>query len=216
MLDVGGWARPFARADWVIDLQSYRGRGKFGQLGVGPERFDEGSWVEWGICAREPWPFTDNQFDFVYCGHTIEDVRDPLWVCREMVRVGRRGYIESPSPAVELTRGVESIYWVGHSHHRWIVQPTSAGLEFLAKPHFVNHPFRFHIPSLGDLSSDVGLLTRFEWEDTFECREDIHFSMGSVHARIEEIIAAATGGKIPSRVKMVASWLPRAVRIAMR
>ena len=45
----------------------------------------------------EPLPFPDGSFDFIYCRHTLEDIYDPMWVCREMGRVGRAGYIETPS-----------------------------------------------------------------------------------------------------------------------
>jgi hypothetical protein len=32
----------------------------------------------------------------VICSHTLEDIRDPLWVCSEMIRIGKAGYIELP------------------------------------------------------------------------------------------------------------------------
>lgn len=39
----------------------------------------------------EPLPFSDGSFDFIYCRHTLEDIYDPMWVGREMGRVGRAG-----------------------------------------------------------------------------------------------------------------------------
>src|SRR5437764_412752 len=61
-LDVGGAARPFPRADWVIDLMSYDARGQLGWDGDREaERFDSRSWVQRDICDREPWPFSDRQ-----------------------------------------------------------------------------------------------------------------------------------------------------------
>ena len=42
-------------------------------------------------------PFRDAAFDFVYCAHVLEHVADPLQACREMMRVGRRGYLETPN-----------------------------------------------------------------------------------------------------------------------
>ena len=84
VLDVGGWAKPWHRADWVIDLMPYETRGLYGgddqpASGRALRRVD--SWVVRDICDREPWPFADDQFDFVVCSHTLEDVRDPVWVC---------------------------------------------------------------------------------------------------------------------------------------
>ena len=90
VLDVGGWITPYTRADWVIDLMPYETRGRLGRQGTGEERFSADTWVQRDICDREPWPFDDNQFDFAICGHTLEDVRDPIWVCGEL-RHRRRG-----------------------------------------------------------------------------------------------------------------------------
>src|SRR5258708_18990361 len=82
VLDVGGGASPFARADWVIDLLAYEERGLYGPEPDPPaERFTPATWVQRDICAREPWPFADGQFDFSVCSHTLEDVRDPVFAC---------------------------------------------------------------------------------------------------------------------------------------
>jgi hypothetical protein len=80
VLDVGGWAAPVNRADWVIDLMPYESRGVLmpGGFGPGPERFDAGRWVVADICSHQPWPFADDQFDFAICTFTLEDVRDPI------------------------------------------------------------------------------------------------------------------------------------------
>src|SRR3954469_25476314 len=80
VLDVGGWAKPFARADWVIDLMPYETRGLYGSGDQDDERFSAATWVQHDVCARSSWPFADDQFDFAVCSHTLEDVRDPVGV----------------------------------------------------------------------------------------------------------------------------------------
>ena len=56
VLDVGGWAEPFARADWVIDLEPYATRGLYGhRAATGAERFTAETWGERDLCNREPW-----------------------------------------------------------------------------------------------------------------------------------------------------------------
>ncbi len=61
-------------------------------------------------------PFEDNEFDFVYCAHVLEHVPDPLAACREIMRVGRRGYIETP------TLGKDMLFaWRVPDMHRWHV-----------------------------------------------------------------------------------------------
>ena len=58
-------------------------------------------------------PFADNFFDFVYCSHVLEHVDEPLQTCAEIMRVGRRGFIETP------TRGKDMLFaWTNHTH-RW-------------------------------------------------------------------------------------------------
>src|SRR3954449_10993879 len=96
VLDVGGWAKPFPRADWVLDLMPYETRGLYGTLEPDAERFGPDTWVTLDMCAHMPWPFADAQFDFAICSHTLEDIRDPIWVCSELARVARAGYIEVP------------------------------------------------------------------------------------------------------------------------
>ena len=61
VLDVGGWAAPFNRAGWVIDLMPYESRGALipGGYGPGPERFGPETWVKTDICSHAPWPFED-------------------------------------------------------------------------------------------------------------------------------------------------------------
>ena len=43
-------------------------------------------------------PFRDYEFDFVIASHILEHVRDPLRFCNELKRIGKRGYIEVPTP----------------------------------------------------------------------------------------------------------------------
>src|SRR5437660_900233 len=85
VLDIGGWADPFARADWVLDRMPYETRGLYERMGwvqraAEPERFTRETWIERDLCDREPYPFADNDVDFVICSQTLEDLRDPVWV----------------------------------------------------------------------------------------------------------------------------------------
>src|SRR5437763_12138274 len=125
VLDVGGWADPFERADWVLDVMPYETRGLYEREGwTAPrprddERFTQATWVQRDLCDRSPFPFADNQIDFAICSHTLEDLRDPVWVCSELARVAKAGYVETPSRLEEQSWGVSGP-WVGWPHHRWL------------------------------------------------------------------------------------------------
>lgn len=171
VLDVGGGARPFPRADWVIDLISYADRGQLGWDGQrSAERFGERSWVQRDICERRPWPFANRQFDFSICSHTLEDVRDPIWVCSELQRVSAAGYIEVPSLQEELTYGLHGP-WVGWSHHRWLVLVAPQRIEFLFKHHVVNRAGSHLPPGSLDGSEPERRVQTLWWDDRFEASE---------------------------------------------
>jgi hypothetical protein len=152
VLDVGAWASPFNRAQWILDGEPFETRGYYRTFGgpafQGGERewFSKETWVQRDICARDPWPFTDKQFDFVICSHTLEDIRDPLWVCSELIRVGKAGYIEVPSRVFESTLGVERAHTAGLSHHRWLIDIAGDEIRFLQKYHLIHSHWRYNLP----------------------------------------------------------------------
>ena len=152
VLDVGGWAAPLNRADWVIDLMPYETRGALpvGSFGPGPERFCADTWVQRDICAHDPYPFDDDFFDFAVCTFTLEDIRDPIWVCEEMSRIARAGLIEVPSLVDELSWNVPEFSggpWVGHDHHRWLCFTGPNSIEFMHKPHSLHAEWRATVPA---------------------------------------------------------------------
>jgi hypothetical protein len=188
VLDVGGGASPFARADWVLDLTPYEGRGLYGD--AGPDaRFSEATWVVLDMCDREPWPFSDDQFDFAVCSHTLEDVRDPVWVCSELSRVARAGYIEVPSRLEEQSFGFQGP-WAGWSHHRWLVDVASDGLTFVFKHAIVHGRASDHFPlGFRDELSDGERVACLFWEGSVTGRERILASALEADAYVADFVA---------------------------
>lgn len=89
-------------------------------------------------------PYEDGSIDFVYSRHTIEDLSNPEHILREMRRVGTAGYICTPSPQAEVTRGIDaSGTHMGYCHHRWIVWSRDGVLYLLPKYPIIE---RFPIP----------------------------------------------------------------------
>jgi hypothetical protein len=147
VLDIGAWGRPFNRANYVLDQESFETRGHYGLPAQGgeSEMFTRESWIQWDICSREPFPFGPKEVDFVICSHTLEDIRDPLWVCSEMVRIAKAGYIEVPSRAAESSRGVEPGQ-AGWSHHRWLIDMDGGHVRFMMKYHKIHSHWRLSFP----------------------------------------------------------------------
>jgi hypothetical protein len=198
VLDVGGGASPFARADWVIDLMAYEDRGLYGPApDPSAERFSATTWVQRDICAREPWPFADRQFDFCVCSHTLEDVRDPVFVCSELVRVSRAGYIEVPSRLEEQSYGFQGP-WVGWGHHHWLIELDGDELTFVFKHHVMHGRSSDHFP-LGfrnSLTAEQRVLSLF-WTERFRFRERVFLDAPSLDAYLAGFVA--DHGPVPRR-----------------
>jgi len=175
VLDIGGWAAPFNRANWIIDFQPWDTRGAMGSYGPAEEWFTPATWVIHDICDRDPWPFADKQFDFALCVTTLEDVRDPIGVCREMSRVAKRGYVEVPTIEAELIYNVEGTGpYLGHEHHRWFCDYVDGEMEFLHKPHNIHHDWTLRvIPRWRERMTMEDHLLGVFWEGELRAHERI-------------------------------------------
>ena len=111
VLDIGGGDSPFSRANVVTDAFPDMNAHRSGRSAC--LKAADGSDMEFVQCFAEELPFEDKAFDVAYCRMVLEHAIDPAAACREMMRVARRGFLETPSPLAE--------YLGGHPTHRWIV-----------------------------------------------------------------------------------------------
>jgi FkbM family methyltransferase len=72
------------------------------------------------------------KFSFSICTHTLEDIMNPGYVCEQISEISEQGYIAIPSKYKELSRGVDSHYYRGYIHHRWIF--TIRNNQFIGYP----------------------------------------------------------------------------------
>lgn len=108
VLDIGSGGDPFPLATVLVDRHTGPTHHRHAPLAR-----DARPLIEADVCAL---PFAAQSFDFVYCAHVLEHVPDPLAACREIMRVGRRGYIETP------TLGKDMLFaWNVPNMHKWHV-----------------------------------------------------------------------------------------------
>jgi Methyltransferase domain len=186
VVDIGGWAQPFTRANYVVDLMPYDTRGIFGTIGTGAERFTRETWLNVDICSQ-PLPFADKSVDFVVCSHTLEDIRDPIHVCREMNRVARRGYIEVPSRRMESIWSLEHKGYPGYYHHHWLVEVEGDEITFRFKTPLMNSSWQYTFPrSYARRLAPEDRVSWMFWDGSFRFREVVVLS----EARVAEELAA--------------------------
>lgn len=105
VLDVGSGAYPFPLATILTDRYRERTTHRSEDLVLDQRPFL--------LSDSIALPFATQAFDFVYCSHLLEHVEHPIAVCAELVRVGRRGYIETPTLAKDM------LFSWARGMHRW-------------------------------------------------------------------------------------------------
>lgn len=120
VLDIGSGDRPFPFATHLADISLLDGN--VGRAGM-PIKYVAGKPLY--ECSIENLPFSDNEFDFVYCSHVLEHVSAPEKACSELMRIARRGFIETPNTGKDLWLNYAKI-----SNHRWGVNLVNGVLQF--------------------------------------------------------------------------------------
>jgi len=120
VLDIGSGHEPFPYATHLGDIALTDDQ--YGRHGV-PFKYVAGKPVF--ECNVEDMPFGNKEFDFIYCSHVLEHTIDPERACRELMRVGRRGYIETPTRGKDLWLNTAKM-----SNHHWAVELRGKTLHF--------------------------------------------------------------------------------------
>lgn len=93
VLDVGSGGRPYPRSDVLFD------RLTGAEHRCGEDMMLDGRCAVFGDANRMP--FKDKAFDFVIASHILEHIADPEVFLKELQRVGKAGYIETPNAVFE-------------------------------------------------------------------------------------------------------------------
>ncbi len=162
VLDIGCGAKPFPLATHLGDVDVDFCKESLKNAGD-PRPFTEAS-----VMAL---PFDDKSFDFIFCTHVLEHVTDPAKACQEIMRVGKRGYIECPRAWIE-------ILWESEDH-KWLVtldencltfkektqldQVNLIGTEIFSLSDDILFKNFWHLPEVKAMRN-----VRFYWEGTFD------------------------------------------------
>ena len=112
-------------------------------------------------------PFADRAFDYIICSHVLEHVEDPKRFISELMRVARRGYIETPSEIGER------IY--GWHYHKWVVNLVDGCLMLRKNEKNSQFGQLFHRLAVTDkhwkrfhITHHNLFLVQYEWEDKID------------------------------------------------
>jgi SAM-dependent methyltransferase len=115
LLEIGPGHNPFAGVTHLLERYVSDGHERGGNALLVP------TFARLIVGEATVLPFGKGAFDFVYASHVLEHVEDPVQACREIMRVGAAGYIETPSPFLEQGLAIGDESSPAHWFHRWFV-----------------------------------------------------------------------------------------------
>lgn len=126
IVDLGSGGYPFEYANILIDkyIQDNYHRGKELVIPDG-KKFIQAD--------AKNLHFRDKEVDFINCRHIFEHFENPEKACKEIIRVAKSGYIETPTPLWELLFGRPP------DKHRWIIEVKNNKIVFTKNT--FNRPF---------------------------------------------------------------------------
>ncbi|HSV49538.1 MAG TPA: class I SAM-dependent methyltransferase, partial [Candidatus Acidoferrales bacterium] len=135
-LDIACGAKPFPEANVLCDLNSKPVPDRnMKQLVTAGKPFV--------LCSCYALPFKDQAFDFVTSYYLIEHIDDPWLLLKELKRVSKHGYIQSPSWFNELLYGEKVHNWVvTKNNEKLFVKPIKAGLPPIRFGFFFHRLYR--------------------------------------------------------------------------
>lgn len=160
VLEIGSGHNPHPRSDVLCDKELINDRERGGPLVADRPLV---------IADAEALPFREGAFDYVICSHVVEHARDIERFLKEVQRVGRAGYIETPSSIAERLYG-----W---DYHRWLIDRIDNRL--IIRPKTFSNAFGLLFHELVKRSRSFAafhrnssrlLLTQYEWSGRIDYR----------------------------------------------
>ena len=108
----------------------------------------------------------NGKFDFCICTHTLEDIINPVFVCEQICKISKEGFISFPSKFRELCRCVGN--YRGYIHHRWIFK-VSNNNEIIGYPKINMIENNTSFDKIANFSDNIKDLS-FYWKDSIEIK----------------------------------------------
>lgn len=166
VLEIGSGDNPSVRADVLAEKYLDYDKHRCGSVRIYPHQ-------RLVSAAGEALPFADKEFDYVICAQVLEHSDDPARFIREMARVGKAGYIETPSLLGEWLFPKQS--------HRYVVLSIDDKLVLYDKQRvpgnyandygelFLNYlPYQSLPYKLLPFSESELMHVRYEWRDDID------------------------------------------------
>jgi SAM-dependent methyltransferase len=110
IVDVGCGHTPFPYANILIDKNISDCKERFGFAIPNDCRTIIEADVEIQL------PLSNKEVDFLYCSHTLEHCEEPIRALKEIMRVAKAGFIETPNIVYEL------LFGGNESLHKWVTE----------------------------------------------------------------------------------------------
>ena len=153
-MEVGSGDKPYPRSDVLLDKYFSDSSEREAKKALKVDR-------PLVIGEVEHLPFRPKSFDYIIASHVLEHAQNPQNFLEELMRVGKRGYIETPLPLRERINN-----W---SFHRWYVFPKRNKLILIRKTHKSQV---FHTQLSAGIRKEYRILEgktllnmKFEWQD---------------------------------------------------
>lgn len=168
ILDVGGGHYPFPYATILSDKFTEVTKHRAEEL-VRDER-------PFFIFDVQYIPFKDKSINFLYCSHVLEHVDDPGKACREIQRVAKSGYIETPNFMKDVlfgwSRGMHKWHTIFKNDTLYFFEFTDRELDGLRSPAWsklIFSPIEKPLQKAFYDNQDV-FNTMFIWNDRFKVK----------------------------------------------
>lgn len=168
ILDVGGGNYPFPYATILSDKFTEVSKHRTVEL-VRDER-------PFFIFDVQAMPFKDKAIDFLYCSHVLEHVDNPEKACKEIQRVAKSGYIETPNFMKDVlfswARGMHKWHTIFKNGTLYFFKFTDRELDGLRSPAWSNLIFSsFENPLQKAFYDNQDVFnTMFMWNDRFDVK----------------------------------------------